>query len=261
MIFKYMVIALLLTAMSVNVYADAEGKGFVSGRALLASGKPMQNAVALFYIRQQGPAPLPDRYWRVPEAIVPIDSDGTFTAELQEGDYYVGAIGRESSKLAPGPPVEGDSIVLVRGKDGKPLIVTVKEGATVDLGAQKGHVYRKPRRDLKNKITTVEGIITLEDGTPVPNAFVFAFNSPDRGSKPVFASEKTDKSGIYVLKVDGDGTFFLKARDAYGGGKPQNGQLMGTFGGDDPTPVILTAGKRIKGIDIKVKSIQRPDGN
>jgi hypothetical protein len=90
---------------------------------------------------------------------------------------------------------------------------------------------------------------------------VFAFHSPERGVRPVFASEQTDAFGKYVLRVDGKGTFYLKARDTYGGGRPLNGQLMGSFGGDEPAPVSILTGNRLKGIDITVQEIQRAGGN
>jgi hypothetical protein len=255
----YVIIFLVLAALTSNVNAENAGKGFVSGRAVLTSGKAIQHAVVLFYVKQNGPPPLPERYWRVPDAAVPADPDGKFSAELQEGDYYVGAIGRVSSLLTPGPPLEGDVLVLLKDKSGNPKVITVIDGKTINIGTQKGFPYRKSVR--KNKITTIEGLVTMLDGTPVPGAFVFAFLSPERGSHPVFASEKTDKLGKYVLRVDGDGIFYLKARDTYGGGKPQNGQLIGTFGGDEPASVTVKIGSSQKRIDIKVNQIQRPEGN
>lgn len=257
---KIITIVVIFAVMNSYAYADGVGKGFISGRAVLASGKPMQNAVLLLYAKQNGPAPLPERYWRVPESVVPIGSDGKFNAELTEGEYYVGAIGRESSKLVPGPPAEGDILVLVKDRRGIPKLISVTDGKTIDIGTQKGSPYLNTARNKHNKITSVEGTITLADGKPASGVFVFAFHSPERGSKPIFASEKTDRFGKYVLRVDGDGTFYLKARDVYGGGRPQNGQLIGTFGDDNPIPVVTKAGNITKGINFEVQSIQRPDG-
>ena len=254
----------LLTATLIFIvtaqYASAEeGKGFIKGRALLPSGKPMQNALVLCYLKQNGPPPLPERYWRVPDAVVPVEADGKYTVELSEGEYYVGLIGRKSAELVPGPPLEGDILILLKDKSEEPEIIKVSAGITVDTGVQKGSIYRKSAR--KNiKSTTVEGSVKLPDGKPVSGAFVFAFHSPERGSRPVFASDKTDRSGKYVLRVDGDGVFYLKARDIYGGGKPQPGQLHGIYGGDEAAPVATKTGSKLKGIDIVVDQIDRPAG-
>jgi hypothetical protein len=73
-------------------------------------------------------------------------------------------------------------------------------------------------------------------------------------------SDKTNKSGKYVLRVDGVGPFYLRVRDTYGGGRPESGQLMGAFGGDEPAPVSIINDNRLKGIDITVQPFQRPEG-
>lgn len=256
--FKLVVTALIFVVMS--RYACAEGgKGFVTGRVLLPSGKPMKNALVLFYVRQNGPPPFPERYWRVPDIEAPVGPEGKFSVELIEGEYYVGAIGRESSKIVPEPPAEGDILMLVKDKHGQPKVVTISEGKTINVGNQKGFIYHKS--GLKNNnLTTIEGTISGTDGTPAPNLFVFAFQSPERGRRPLFVSDRTNKSGKYVLKVDGVGPFYLRVRDTYGGGRPQSNQLMGAFGGDEPAPVSAITDNKLKGIDITVQPVQRPDG-
>lgn len=260
----FILIVVVVTCLNANVFAESTGntgKGQVSGRALLISGKPMLHAMVMFYVKENGPAPSPERYWRVPEIVIPAGPDGAFTAELQAGDYYVGAIGRESSQLIPGPPVAGDYLALVRDKSGKPVVVSVVAGKTIECGVLKGAPYHALRQKNNIKTTTIEGVVTLKDGAAVPGAFVFAFHSPERGSKPVFASEKTDKKGRYRLRVDGDGTFYVKARETYGGGKPQNGELVGMYGENDPDPVTAASGKRVTGINVKLLPIERPDDN
>jgi hypothetical protein len=257
---KYSIIILLFSVMCNYAYAEG-GTGLVTGKVLIPNGKPMKHGLMLCYSKQSGPAPFPERYWRVPDIVVPVGSDGKFSIELVEGEYYIGAIGRESSKIIPGPPSDGDVLMLHKDKSGIPKIIKVVEGKTIDLGKQKGRIYRESTKKGIN-IMSVEGMITMQDNTPVPGAFVFAFQSPERGKRPVFASEKSDKDGRYILRVDGVGPYYLIARDTYGGGKPQVGQLKGVFGSDDdPAPVTILTGSTLKGINIKVQAIQRPDGN
>lgn len=247
-------------AMSQSVYSGGDGTGKVTGRVTLPSGKAMKHALAMFYLKQNGPPPLPERYWRVPDAVIPVEADGTFSVDLIEGEYYVGVMGRESSKLVPGPPAVGDYLMLVNDREGRPKLFSVVEGKTVNVGNQKSRIYRKTA-PAKSRLTTVEGTVRFADGSPVPGAFVFAFHSPERRSKPVFASEKTGKSGRYVLRVDGAGPFYLKVRDVYGGGKPRQGQLIGTYGGEQAAAVTVDSGSSLKEIDIIVEQIQRSDGN
>lgn len=257
---KLILMIIICILMNSFTYAEEhEPKGFISGKVLLPSGKPMKHAGILFYAKQNGPPPNPERYWRVPDSMVLSGSDGKFTVDLLEGEYYVGAIGRESSVLVPGPPEEGDILVLAKEKNGNPKIFPVSNGKTVRLGTQRGLPYHKTVKKDNNKTTTIEGIITKQDGTPASGFFVFAFLSAERGSHPVFASEKTDNRGKYVLRLDGEGTYYLKARDTYGGGKPRIGQFIGEFGGDIPVPVSIDTGRKLSGIDIIVNKIQRPN--
>jgi hypothetical protein len=219
----------------------------------------MKNALAMFYLKQNGPAPLPERYWRVPDAMVAVSSNGMFTAELEPGEYYVGVVGRQSSKIVPGPPMDGDFLILVKDKNGNPKIISLDVGETIKVGTQKGSVFKTRDRNKIN-ITDVEGRITRLDGTPVSGAYVFAFHSPERGTRPIFVSDKSGKNGSYVLRVDGDGPYYLKVRESYGGGKPNTGELMGTFGGDEQLPIVTKTGSTLKGIDIIVQPVERPGG-
>jgi hypothetical protein len=249
-------IAALLTVITPHAHAEADEvskTGIIRGRVLLSSKKPMQDALALFYAQENGPPPFPERYWRVPDAVVPVDSDGRFSAELEEGMYFVGAIGKESRKLVPGPPVEGDLLVFVKNRNGKPKVFSVKDGNKINIGTHVGLPYRRTRRDTNYKPTSIEGTVSKADGTPVSGAYVFAFRSSERGSKPVFASERADRNGKYFLRLSGEGTFYLRARDTYGGGKPQSGQVMGIYGGEEPAPVSVSTGGRLQGIDISVE--------
>jgi hypothetical protein len=249
-------IAVLLTINTPLVHAEAEEAsktGIIRGRVLLSSKKPMLDALVLFYAKENGPPPFPERYWRVPDAVVPVDSDGKFSAELEEGEYFVGAIGKESRKLVPGPPVEGDLLVFVKDMNGKPKVFSVKDGKKINIGTHMGFPYHKKPRDTNSKLTSIEGAVSKADGTPVSGAYVFAFHSSERGSKPVFASERADKNGKYFLRLSGEGTFYLRARDTYGGGKPQSGQVMGIYGGEEPAPISVSTGGRLQGIDIIVE--------
>jgi hypothetical protein len=52
--------------------------------------------------------------------------------------------------------------------------------------------------------------------------------------------------------VDVGGTYYLRARDIYGGGPPVPGSIIGQYGGNEPQGVVVNTGEITKGIDITV---------
>lgn len=236
--------------------AEENTTGTVTGKALTNTGKPLKNAVMLFYTKESATPPAPERYWRIPDATVGVDANGKFTADLAEGEYFIGAIARKTAP-EPGPPREGDILLLARDKQGNAKPFAITKNKTTDIGSYKGYPYRKSAKKPKTVITSIEGTITSQDGQPVSGMVVFAFFNKELKGKPLFATERTDKSGKYVLRVDKGETYFLKARVTYGGGTPPDGQLIGAYGGDDALPVVIKTGEKKTRVDITVSPFGR----
>jgi len=230
------------------------GPGQVSGALFTKEGAPMNGGLVYFFTRT-GPLPDPERYWRVPDFMAEIGEKGEFSLELLEGEYYIGAIKRAAGKTENGPPEIGDLFYKGVDANGKPSSFIVKKGERTDLGAIRGAV---PFKGLPagNKISAIKGKVITPNGKPVKGALVFAFLTPSIMGKPAFASYRTGKDGTYVLRVDEGGSFFLRARDIYGGGPPVTGALIGNYGGETPQPVVVITGKMTKGINITVEKFK-----
>ena len=131
-----MVLAFPLGALSAATPggAAAAGKtGTISGQFLTTGGDPLGGGMVYFFKVAVSPPPSYEKYWRVPDFMKPLDSEGKFTVILPEGDYYMGAIKRLSGK-AVGPPREGDYFFISAGDNDMPLAYSVKSTAPVDLG-------------------------------------------------------------------------------------------------------------------------------
>jgi hypothetical protein len=247
------VIAVLLSLLAATCFAMDGGTGIVSGKLLSTDGKSMGGGLVFLFNATMGPPPAPEKYWRVPDEVVPMAADGSFTAELAPGTYYLGAIKRATDEGEIGPPREGDLFFTSLEKDGSVRKYFVGIGSDIKMGTvREAAPFKAPAIKAGPGITAIEGTIVDEAGKPVTGALVFAFLSPNMVGKPLFVSEKTGADGAFLLRVGGGGSYFLKARDIYGGGAPNVGALIGTYGEKAPVAVETKAGTSTGGIVIKV---------
>lgn len=229
--------------------------GRLRGYIQTVEGVPLSGGDVYFFNEATGPAPAPEKYWRVADRIAILDDRGGFSVELSPGRYYIGAIQRKGDKRIIGPPSEGDLFYAgktryeVRSAAEKSL-EPIKEGKrfTMDLLA-KGE-----------GVSAIEGIVLDVAGKPVENAMVFGHVKPAMNDRPLFVSRRTDSKGAYQLRVAGNGTYYLRVRDIYGGGMPSAGAVMGVFGGDKPKAVIVKDGETVKGINLTEVEFVKPSG-
>jgi len=224
--------------------------GGISGRIMIKDDLPMANGLIYIFNNASGPPPSFEfRYWRVPDQIVRIDNEGRFNAVLSEGKYYLGAIRRTSGEEI-GPLQDGDLFLPLPG-EGASRQYTIIGDATKDAGTISGALtFRKASMASTSGISAIEGRVTDPKGAPLENILVLAFTNAAMRGKPLFISEKTGTDGKYLLRVDQGGNYYLKIRRAYGGGALQPGDIMGSYGGEEPTAVEVRTGRIARGIDI-----------
>lgn len=232
----------------------AAGKtGTISGQILSTDGVPLAGGVVYFFDVASGPPPAHEKYWRVPDFMKPLDTEGKFDVPLPGGTYYLGATKKLSGKTV-GPPSEGDYFFISVDDKGSPLTYGVKNDVRLDLGRiAKGTQFRSSTVNYGKGITAIEGIILDNKGKPVADAHVFAFVSAATVGRPLFTSEPTGKNGKFVLRVHDGGTFYLKVRSIYGGGPPVAGEMIGEYGEKKPIAVTVNKGERLQGLTIQVK--------
>lgn len=239
-----------LLCLTVIMASAAEIKtGSITGRVMIKDGLPMADGVVYIFDDISGPPPAFDKYWRVPDEIIKLDSAGKFVANLIDGRYYIGAIKRISGDEI-GPLQEGD-LFLPFHVDGKPRQFNVVSGSATDIGVISGAAtYRRSDIKTGEGITAIEGTISDTLGKPLANALVFAFQTPAMVGKPLFIAEKTGKDGKYLLRVQQGGNYYLKIRSFYGGGAMKAGELMGIYGVERPLAVAVQSGSIVRGINI-----------
>lgn len=221
-------------------------KGTLSGQVIEKGGGPLHDGMVFFFNSAEGPAPSSTHYWRLPSEAFRIDKNGRFTAELIEGQYYLGAMKKLSGELF-GPPAEGDLFFISQDEQGKPKLHSVKKQETRDLGILAAIPFRRSQL-AKEGITSIAGVVKDADGRPMEGVLVFAFVTQSMVGRPYFVSDKTDADGRYLMRVHEGGKYFLRVRGNYGGGPPAAGEPMGVYG--EREPVTVKTDEHLKGIDI-----------
>ncbi|WP_236685630.1 carboxypeptidase-like regulatory domain-containing protein [Geobacter pickeringii] len=239
-----------------------EGTGIITGKWITNQYGPMTGGQVLLFDAAKGPAPASKKYLRLPDAGTAIDNDGKFSAEVPAGRYYL-VMRRRGDQTSAGPPVEGEPQYYARMKNGEPRLYTVKSGKTTNIGTiAEVYPYRREKTVVQEGMTGIEGAIVDEQGKPVAGVRVFAYEFAGMQGMPRYASDETGADGKYVLLLTRKGAYFLKARTHYGGGKPQEGEFMGTYGPRGaPGPVAVENGKMSRGIDIQVTRFKQQRGS
>lgn len=110
--------------------------------------------------------------------------------------------------------------------------------------------FRGEPEDPHVRITAIEGTVVDGHGQPVAGAMAFAYATADMTGKPLFTSARTGKDGIFSLRVDKGGNYFVKIRNTNVGGHPVDGELVGAYGSDRPEPIGVKTGEIAKGFVI-----------
>lgn len=248
----FLAIFAAITLSSSFAFAKEMPAGTISGKILGKNGESMSGGKILLFRAEAGPPPSRHKYWRTPDEIVDINSDGTFSANVTEGTYYLAAVKRMSTGVI-GPPQEGDLIYPYSRDELKSenREYLVKRNSNTNVGTIAEAVIFKAEPDVSNAgITAIEGLVTDIQGKPLSGAMAFAYKTADLTGKPLFTSARTGKDGKYSIRLSEGGSYFIKIRNTSVGGHPIDGEIIGVYGNDDPVVVTVATGKVLKHIDV-----------
>lgn len=241
----------LILVVAVISFADA-GEGSIKGTWNTPAHGPMIGGQVLLFNAATGPPPSSGKYLRLPDAGTSIDSEGKFTVRVPAGEYYL-VMRKRLDRNVAGPPREGDLQYYARHKDGNAIAYKITAGQAVDVGTvTSAEPFKKKNVVNMDGLTGIAGTVTDDQGLPVAGVRVFAYDSPNMQGKPLYASAETGADGKYFLNVMQNGTYYLKARTHYGGGKPIDGEFMGGYGKPGAAAAVaVETGKVKKDIDIQ----------
>ncbi len=181
----------------------------------------------------------------------PTGADGSFSLNLQPGRYVV-VVRKRLSGDSTGPVNAGDL-----RSDPVPLTVEAGKPVRLDLAALVKNANEKSFPGPDNTIRTgISGVIRDEKGRPVANVRVHVYDHVQMSERPKYVSEKTGPDGRYAVSLPRGGTYYVAARDRFGG-PPRIGDLYGRYdeGTIDPSGVVVRKGEMTAGVDVMVHKI------
>jgi len=236
-------VIMTLAAAGCRPSTPAGGQATVKGKALA----PLAEAQLYVYREGQdlkGPAFI---------ASQPTGAEGDFSVSLPPGKYFFVLRKREGGD-AVGPVRTGDFHSEVIGP------ITVRGGETIvrDVVALRklGETKALPSTTPAPTSTGISGAVTDSDGKPVKDARIHAYTYPQMSERPKYVSEATGADGRYVLFFPEGGTFYLAARNRFGG-PPKIGELYGRYddGTVEPSAIHVKNDEIIGNVDITVHKI------
>lgn len=220
-----------------------DGQAVVGGKALT----PLEGAYLFVY--QEGA----DLKGPAFASSQPTGADGSFSISLPPGKYLFVLRKREGGESI-GPVRTGDFKSEVHG----PVTIRAGETPVIDLVAMKkiGETKDLPAVAADPSGTGISGSVRDGDGNPVKSARVHAYTYPQMSERPKYVSEETGADGSYVLFFPEGGTYYLAARNRFGG-PPRIGELYGRYddGTVEPSAVHVKDGEILEHVDITVHKI------
>lgn len=245
---------LLLFTATLSTAAEPK-QGIITGKWITKQYGPMTGGQVILFNVANGPAPGSNNnsLLRPPDVGVQIDEKGKFSSEVPAGNYYL-IMRKRLNPDSAGQTEVGDPWYYAHLKDGRPKTYTVKARKTTNIGTiTEMAPFKKMKLVNTEGLTGIKGTVTDEQGQPVAGVRVFAYDFQGMLGRPLFASDQTGADGKYFLNVGQQGTFYLKVRTNYGGGKPLNGEFMGTYEKSGTQgSVVVEKGEINNGIDIVV---------
>jgi len=177
--------------------------------------------------------------------IVPVEK-GSFRLRLPPGDYYL--LARKRAKGGRFGPIEvGDYFNYYFGNP-----VTVKQGESREVRIEAITRLSMLEGEEIAPVQELRGHIRTAAGEPTPGVRVFAYREAAMTGTPAFFSPPADAEGRFVLPVDLAGTYYLVARESFGG-PAAPGEFYGRYGGEQGKPIEVREGVALKEVTIDVQ--------
>jgi hypothetical protein len=208
---------------------------------------PMEDTYIFVYKEDQ------DLYGPAFATAGPTAADGAFTLNLPPGRYLF--VSRRRSEGDTGGPVRSGDY---RSKPVGPVEVRAGEPLVLNLLVEKkvGETKTLPVKEAVEGRTGISGRIVDADGKPVAKVRVHVYSYVQMSERPKYVSNETGPDGRYVIHLPEGGTYYLAARNRFGG-PPKLGDLYGRYedGTIDPSGVVVKNDEMLRDVDIIVHKV------
>ena len=175
---------------------------------------------------------------------------GSFRLRLPPGDYWL--LVRKRRKGGRYGPIEpGDYFNYYFGN---PVHIAPGLRREVKIEA----VTRlAPPVDEAAAFSGIQGRVVGADGRPVAGLYVFGYREAKMTGTPAAFSDRTGADGMFHLSLPEDGTWYLLARQSFGGPAADD-ELYGRYGGRQGTPVHFGPDQTLPEVTIHVARKLQP---
>lgn len=177
--------------------------------------------------------------------IQPVEK-GTFRLRLPPGSYYL--LARKRLQGGQFGPIEtGDHFNFYYGNP-----VHIEAGQTREIKLETITKLSLFATDEEIAFRGIRGIITGPEGKPAKGLHVFAYLDSAMTGTPDFFSAATAANGQFELALpEGDGPYYLLAREAFGGPAAAD-ELYGKYEGREGHAISLSGSNEVREIKIRV---------
>lgn len=204
--------------------------------SVLFGGTPVEAATVMVYGEERGRLMGPGYV-----AVVNSDAGGRFQADLAPGRYMV-AVRKRQDGMAAGFLREGD---LSADYEGNP--VEVRPDEYTGLGAVVLHEVSEKRLETEalgrfqaSTTTRLAGRVVDGEGKPLAGKYVMIYRDQAMIGRPDFLTASGEE-GEFVFNLPAGGTYYVGARDRFGGPR-QPGEMVGRLAGSADSAVELADG-------------------
>ena len=177
--------------------------------------------------------------------IVPVEK-GSFRLRLPPGEYYL--LARKRAKGGRFGPIEvGDRFNYYYGNP-----VTIEPGVSREVRIETITRLSMLEGEEITPVQEIRGRIRAAAGVSTSGVRVFAYHDATMTGTPAFFSAPADPDGSFVPPIDLPGTYYLVARESFGG-TAAPGEFYGRFGGEQGAPVTVREGATIEEVTIDVQ--------
>ncbi len=240
-----LLLLLLLTILGCSEPTDQAGSDrneLIEVQGLVVA--PLEKAS--LYIYKQGM----DLYGPAFDVSDETDREGKFAISLPEGEY-VTVVRKRVTGAAVGPVVAGDNrseFIPLKVKRG---MAQLNISAPIKVGDDR----RLTSQDEKT-LTGFVGSVRDADGNPVEGLRIQVYDHVQMSERPKYVSEKTGPDGRYQMLLPEGGTYYIGARDNFGG-PPKLGDLYGRYdqGTIEPSAVVIRKDEILEDVNIRVTKV------
>ena len=187
-------------------------------------------------------------------AVVSTGGDGSFQADLAPGEYRV-AVRKRKAGTTAGFLRQGDYSAEYGGNP-----VRVEGGRYTALGSISLHEVDSERlaaageeRSAARSSTRLTGRVVDREGKPLAGQFVFVYRDQGMIGRP-HQLTTSDGEGGFILNLAAGGTYYIGARERFGGPR-EPGEQVGRLADPPDSSVEVAEGSAVEGLEIVMEEM------